>query len=152
MNHLIEVAGLLAHSSDVVDVGQLTAAILHDTIEDTDTTAEELTARFGADVASLVLEVTDDEHLSKHARKELQIKSAPKKSDRAKAIKVADKISNLRSILSSPPWDWSVDRKREYFDWAKAVVDACGPVNPMLRAEFDRVYALFSGDVSSTAF
>jgi guanosine-3',5'-bis(diphosphate) 3'-pyrophosphohydrolase len=103
-------------------------------------TKEEIVHEFGPDVAALVLEVTDDKSLPKAERKRLQILSAPKKSVRAAMIKLADKISNLRAILSSPPADWSVERKLEYFGWAKQVVDALPNPNPALKAEFERLY------------
>jgi len=92
-------------------------------------------------VAALVAEVTDDKSLPKAARKALQISNAPHKSLRAATLKLADKISNLRAILASPPADWTVERQREYFAWAKRVVDSLPPSNPVLQAEFDRTYA-----------
>lgn len=103
-------------------------------------TKEELIQTFGAGVAELVVEVTDDKALPKAERKRLQIVNAPKKSVRAQVIKLADKISNVRAILSSPPADWSVQRKREYFEWAKQVVDGLTAPNQKLKAEFERLY------------
>ncbi len=143
INHLIEVAHLIAGSSDTLDTELVMAGFLHDTVEDTGVTLAELAQRFGNDVASLVAEVTDDKSLPKEARKALQVKDAPKKSPRAQTLKLADKISNLRSILASPPADWSLKRRREYFDWAKQVVDGLTVPNPRLKAEFDRVYTSF---------
>ena len=101
----------------------LVAAVLHDTVEDTMTTEQELVRHFGKEVADIVIEVTDDKALPKAERKRLQVAHAPHISRRARLVKLADKICNLRDITTSPPADWSVDRKREYFDWAKAVVD-----------------------------
>ncbi len=145
VNHLIEVAQLIAGSSDQLDANLVMAGFLHDTVEDTDTTAEELKQVFGSDIASLVLEVTDDKSLPKETRKELQVEEAPHKSVRAQVIKLADKISNLRSLLTSPPANWDAQRKREYFAWAKRVVDALSSPNPILKAEFDRTFAQFKG-------
>ena len=141
VNHVIEVSALIARSSDVLDTNLIIAGLLHDTIEDTGVTAQELEQRFGRDVASLVLEVTDDKSLPKQTRKALQVQNAHKKSQRAQVIKLADKTSNLRSLLVSPPADWSVERKREYFDWAKQVVDGLNAPNRALKDEFDRTYA-----------
>ena len=141
INHLIEVAELIAGSSPVLDANLLMAGLLHDTIEDTGATAQELEQRFGADVTSLVLEVTDDKSLPKATRKALQVQNAPKKSVRAQVLKLADKISNLRSILERPPADWDLERKRQYFEWAKQVVDGLPSPNPILKAEFERLYA-----------
>ncbi len=106
-------------------------------------TAAELTERFGQDVTDRVLEVTDDKSLPKDERKRLQIEHAPKLSVRAQVIKLADKISNLGSIISSPPPDWDYDRKKQYFEWAKQVVDGLSAPNPILKAEFEKTYERF---------
>ncbi len=139
INHLLEVAELVSGATPEPDTNLVIAALLHDTIEDTGVTTDELANRFGADVANLVAEVTDDKSLPKNERKRLQILNAPKKSVRAQTIKLADKISNVRSILSSPPADWTEQRKSDYFDWAKEVVDALTQPNPVLKSEFERV-------------
>ncbi len=145
VNHLIEVAQLVAGSSEELDANMVVAAFLHDTIEDTGTKAEELEKIFGSDITHLVLELTDDKSLPKEVRKERQVQETPHKSARAQVIKLADKISNLRSLLTSPPADWSLARKREYFDWGRRVVNAMPVPNPILKAEFDRTYAMFKG-------
>ncbi len=123
INHLIEVAELVAASISELDINLVIAALLHDVIEDTPTTEQELVKRFGSDVANLVVELTDDKSLPKSERKRLQIETASKKSPRAQTIKLADKISNLRAIFHSPPADWDYQRKKEYFAWAERVVD-----------------------------
>jgi guanosine-3',5'-bis(diphosphate) 3'-pyrophosphohydrolase len=143
VNHLIEVAGLVAMALQEPDTNLVMAAFLHDTIEDTGTTKSELVERFGTDVADLVVEMTDDKSLPKEERKRLQIENAPKKSVRAQTIKLADKISNLRSILSSPPTHWDYERKRQYFTWAKRVVDGLTAPNPILKSEFEKTFARF---------
>ena len=140
INHPIALANLLLNEAGVEDQRVLIAAILHDTIEDTDTTEQELVRHFGKDVADIVLEVTDDKALPKAERKRLQIEHAAHISRRAKLVKLADKICNLRDITASPPADWSVDRKREYFDWAKSVVDELRGVHPGLEHLFDKAY------------
>ena len=140
INHLLEVAELVASALAEPDTNLVIAALLHDTVEDTGTTKEELAETFGSDVADLVMEVTDDKSLPKAERKRLQIAHASQISVRAQVIKLADKISNLRGILASPPADWSVERKREYFEWAKQVVDGLSAPNEMLKAEFERLY------------
>ncbi|MBL8483520.1 MAG: bifunctional (p)ppGpp synthetase/guanosine-3',5'-bis(diphosphate) 3'-pyrophosphohydrolase, partial [Rhodocyclaceae bacterium] len=119
----------------------LVAAILHDTIEDTETTPAELERLFGQEVRNIVLEVTDDKDLSKAARKQAQIDHAPGLSRRAKLVKLADKICNLRDMAGHPPADWSLARRREYFDWAKAVVDGVRGVHPELERIFDTAYS-----------
>ncbi len=140
INHLLEVAEMVAGALREPDTNLVIAALLHDTVEDTGVTVDELRERFGADAASLVAEVTDDKSLPKAERKRLQVVNAPKKSVRAQVIKLADKISNLRSLLHSPPADWSLQRKREYFEWAKQVVDGLAAPNQKLKAEFERLY------------
>jgi guanosine-3',5'-bis(diphosphate) 3'-pyrophosphohydrolase len=142
INHVLEVAHLIAAHTDPPDPSLIMAGLLHDTIEDTGVTAAELEERFGPDVAGLVLEVTDDKSLPKETRKALQVQNAPKKSPRAQVIKLADKIANLRSILETPP-NWSYERKRQYFDWARQVIDGLRAPNAGLKAEFDRLYAQF---------
>jgi (p)ppGpp synthase/HD superfamily hydrolase len=139
LNHLIEVAELVSAANEEPDTDLVIAALLHDSIEDAGVTKEDLTERFGTEVAHLVMEVTDDKSLPKAERKRLQIVNAPKKSARAQMIKLADKISNLRAIRNSPPVDWTEERKVEYFDWARQVVDGLAAPNPALKAEFDRL-------------
>src|SRR4051812_11608453 len=119
VNHLAEVALLAAEATGGDDVSLIIAALLHDCIEDQGVTYEEIVARFGRDVADLVAAVTDDKSLKKAERKRLQVETAPSKSDRAKMLKIADKIANVRSMALSPPSNWDEARKREYFEWAK---------------------------------
>jgi guanosine-3',5'-bis(diphosphate) 3'-pyrophosphohydrolase len=118
----------------------IAAALLHDTIEDTKTTARELRGLFGKQVAGIVGEVTDDKRLPNERRKELQIEHAVYLSKGAKLVKLADKICNLRDILASSPKGWSIDRKREYFDWAKKVINQIRGTNPKLGTRFDQLY------------
>ena len=141
INHPIALANVLANEGGVTDVVVLSAAVLHDTIEDTNTTAEELTAIFGPKITATVLDVTDDKTLDKHVRKQRQIEHAPHISKEAKLVKLADKICNLRDILASPPADWSPDRKQGYFDWAAKVVAGVRGVHPELEAVFDGLLA-----------
>ena len=114
--------------------------LLHDTIEDTKTTGTELRRLFGTRVAGIVAEVTDNKRLPKERRKELQIDHAGSLSQNAKQVKLADKICNLRDILASPPKDWSIQRKRQYFDWAKKVIDQVRGTNSKLERRFDQLY------------
>ena len=140
INHPIALAETLWRVGKVKDPVVLAAALLHDTIEDTQTTQEELRKAFGPAVAGIVAEVTDDKSLPKARRKRLQVEHAAEASRRAKLVKLADKICNLEDILESPPADWTVERKQEYFDWAKEVVDQVGAANAPLRRRFDRLY------------
>ena len=140
INHPIALAEVLAGEGGVADVEVLAAALLHDTIEDTATTADELRAEFGARIAAMVEEVTDDQSLPKADRKRLQIEHAPKLSVEAKLVKLADKTCNLRDIVVRPPAKWDLTRRREYFDWAKRVVDGLRGVHPGLERAFDREY------------
>src|SRR5215831_5598752 len=143
VNHLVEVAELIAGSTDPLDANLVIAGFLHDTIEDAGVTKDELAERFGDDVASLVMEATDDKSLPDETRKALQVQTARFKSPRAQTLKLADKISNLRAILDSPPADWSEERKRQYFEWARQVVSGFTSPNASLQAEFDRTYEEF---------
>ncbi len=137
INHPIEVAHLLADVAGVEDVELLAAALLHDTVEDTDTSIEEIEQHFGRAVRELVAEVTDDKSLPKQRRKELQVETAPHKSDRAKHLKMADKICNIRGIDTHSPASWSLERKIEYLDWSMAVVAGCRGACPRLEQMFD---------------
>jgi len=140
INHLAEVALLLAEATNGEDAELVMAGLLHDCIEDQGVKFEDLAELFGADVAGLVGDVTDDKSLEKAERKRLQVEHAPHKSDRARMLKIADKISNLHSMSSSPPKEWDVKRKQQYFEWAKAVVVGCRGVSASLEAKFDEAY------------
>jgi len=140
INHPIALANVLANEGGVTDPVVLCAALLHDTIEDTNTTADELRTMFGEAITSVVLEVTDDKSLPKARRKELQIEHARSASPQAKLVKLADKICNLRDITATPPADWDQSRKDQYFDWAKSVIDGVRGTHAQLEATFDSVY------------
>lgn len=140
VNHVTEVARLLAETTDGRDTALIIAGLLHDTLEDTRVTHAELAAQFGQDVADLVVEVTDNLNLPKPERKLLQVAAAPFKSPRAKMLRIADKTSNLHSLLNSPPPHWNYERRREYFEWAKRVVDGCRGHNARLEDLFDAAY------------
>ena len=137
INHPIALANILVNEGGVTDINVLCGAILHDTIEDTETTKEELIQQFGEKITSIVLDVTDDKTLLKAERKLKQIEHASHASHEAKLVKLADKISNMRDILASPPRDWTEDRKKEYFDWAGKVIDQIRGTNSKLENIFD---------------
>jgi (p)ppGpp synthase/HD superfamily hydrolase len=139
INHLIEVARLVAGVTNGDDPNLVAAALLHDAIEDQNISRATIAEMFGEDVASLVEEVTDDKSLPTKERKRLQVENAPKKSGRAKILKLADKISNVRAIGSQPPRDWTPDRRRDYVQWARDVVAGLGAVSPLLEQQFEQV-------------
>jgi (p)ppGpp synthase/HD superfamily hydrolase len=141
INHPIHVAEILWQVAGVRDETLLVASILHDTIEDTDATSEEIKAEFGEDVLALVLEVTDDKRLPKQVRKQLQVEHAPHKSRSAKLLKLADKISNVGDIISMPPQDWSLERRQEYLLWTERVVAGLRGVNENLERQYDELLA-----------
>jgi len=141
INHPIALADVLVTHGGVTDVNVLCAALLHDTLEDTATTRRQLQRAFGAKIARIVAEVTDDKRLSKARRKALQVEHAASISREAKLVKLADKICNVRDVASRPPVHWNRKRQREYFDWAKQVIDRLRGVHPGLEALFDRAYA-----------
>lgn len=142
INHPIALAALLNTVGGISDVVVLQAAILHDTVEDTDTSYDELVTHFGRQVADIVMEVTDDKQLEKPRRKALQIEHAPHASREAALVKLADKICNLRDIAASPPERWTLERRQEYFDWARQVVEGLPRVSEPLLAVFHDVLAL----------
>src|SRR5205085_7216934 len=151
INHPIEVAELLARVGGVTDLVTLQGAILHDTIEDTQTTGAELEAAFGAEVRRVVEEVTDDKRLPKAERKRLQIEHAPHLSARARQIKLADKIANVRGVTQTPPADWPLERRQEYLNWTEQVVAGCRGCNAALEDFYDRVLAEGRRILSQTA-
>ena len=140
INHPIALANVLANEAGIADEQVLIAAILHDTLEDTETTAQELVRHFGQEITDMVLEVTDDKTLLKAERKQQQIEHASTISRGAKLVKLADKICNLRDIATAPPAGWSLRRKQNYFDWSKAVIDRLRGVHPSLEYLFDTAY------------
>lgn len=137
INHPIALANVLANEGGIANKDVLCAAILHDTIEDTETTEEELRKEFGDKITSIVLEVTDDKNLPKEVRKQNQIDHAPHTSIEAKMVKLADKICNVRDIISTPPTDWSLERKHAYFKWSSDVVAGIRGTNIKLERVFD---------------
>ncbi len=141
VNHVIEVAAILAeHGAPEEAILAGLAGLLHDTVEDTETTDADLVAVFGPVIAGLVAEATDDKGTPKEIRKALQISEAPKHSEAAKQLKLADKIANLRSIADSPPANWNHARRIEYVGWAGRVATGLKGVNPGLDALFDTTY------------
>ena len=133
-------AHILLAEAEVTDATALLAAILHDTVEDTETSLAEIESRFGSEVASVVAEVTDDWSMNKAARKNAQIENAPKLSVAAQRVKLADKIANLRDLVSSPLAAWSLSRLQEYFDWAREVVERIPGEHIELRKLFGEAY------------
>jgi GTP diphosphokinase / guanosine-3',5'-bis(diphosphate) 3'-diphosphatase len=141
INHPIALANTLCDEAQVTDVEVLCAAILHDTVEDTETTPGELAQEFGGRIAGVVLEVTDDTTLEKAERKRLQVERAAHITHQAKLVKLADKICNLRDVADNPPATWSLSRRQEYFEWAKQVVDGMRGAHPVLERIFDEAYS-----------
>ena len=138
INHPLKVAQLLSQCGEH-DENLQVAAVLHDVVEDTDASHQEISELFNQEIADLVLEVTDNKELPYTMRKELQVQNAPGLSHKAKLIKIADKVCNMRDILNYP-LDWSAERKIAYLDWAKKVIDACRGLNQNLENLFDETY------------
>ncbi|UCH54467.1 MAG: bifunctional (p)ppGpp synthetase/guanosine-3',5'-bis(diphosphate) 3'-pyrophosphohydrolase [Pseudomonadota bacterium] len=137
INHPIALAEVLATIGGVRDAVTLSAAILHDTIEDTETTGQELEAVFGAEIRAIVEEVTDDTSQPPAVRKLRQIELARTSSPRARLVKLADKICNVRDLVEAPPAGWSLERRRRYVEWARAVIaEVCG-CNSALELHFN---------------
>lgn len=140
INHPIALMRVLSLEASIQDPVVLCAALLHDTVEDTGTTPEEIEARFGAEIRAVVMEVTDDKDLPKAERKRLQVEHAAGASEAARLVKLADKICNLRDVAASPPVGWDLKRQQTYFDWAREVVDRIRGTHLELEALFDQVY------------
>ena len=142
INHPIALANVLCNEAEISVQAVICAALLHDTLEDTETTPEELQREFGKTICAIVLEVTDDQRLPKQERKRLQIEHAPHLSQAAKLVKLADKICNLRDVASVSPVGWDLARRQQYFDWARQVVDGLRGVHARLEEIFDDTYLL----------
>lgn len=142
INHPIELAHVLWDEGEVRDPLVIAAALLHDTLEDTETSWQELRGEFGEEIADIVLEVTDTQWIRKEVRKRLQVAKARHSSEAARLVKLADKICNVRDLGTRAPDGWSLERKRQYFDWAKEVVDRLRGTHAELERRFDEVYAL----------
>ncbi|KAK5645683.1 hypothetical protein RI129_004147 [Pyrocoelia pectoralis] len=140
INHPIGVAYILTEEAKVTDIDVIQAAILHDTVEDTKTTFEEIETHFGSKVCSIVAEVTDDKTLPKETRKALQIEHAPTSSREAKLVKLADKLYNLRDLERAVPRKWTVDRVQQYFCWSKKVVDGLRGTNKCMEDNLDCLF------------
>jgi guanosine-3',5'-bis(diphosphate) 3'-pyrophosphohydrolase len=140
INHPIALMDVLVNEGGISETEVLAAALLHDTIEDTETTSEEIEQHFGATVRAIVDEVTDDKRLPKMERKRRQVEHAPTLSRQAKLVKLADKICNLRDVARTPPPDWGLARRQAYYDWARDVVDGLRGVHRPLEALFDAAY------------
>ncbi|XP_065354237.1 guanosine-3',5'-bis(diphosphate) 3'-pyrophosphohydrolase MESH1 [Calliphora vicina] len=140
INHPINVATILSMEGNIDDESILMAALLHDTVEDTDTTFEEIEDIFRTEICNIVREVTDDKTLEKHVRKQLQIEHAAAASTKAKLIKLADKLDNLRDLEQILPNNWTEQRRDEYFAWAKKVVDNLRGTNKEIENELDEIF------------
>ncbi|XP_066270772.1 guanosine-3',5'-bis(diphosphate) 3'-pyrophosphohydrolase MESH1-like [Branchiostoma lanceolatum] len=140
INHPIGVAYILMKEGGVTDVQVLQGALLHDTVEDTETTFEEIEELFGSEVRGIVAEVTDDKTLPKMERKRLQVVNAPKKSHKAKLVKLADKLYNLRDLERATPEGWTAERVTEYFRWAAQVVEGLRGTNQVLENKLDELF------------
>ncbi len=142
INHPIELAHVLWDEGEVRDPMVIAAALLHDTLEDTETSWQELRGEFGEEIADIVLEVTDTKWIKKELRKRLQVAKAKHSSVQARLVKLADKICNVRDLGTRAPTGWSLERKRQYYDWAKEVVDRLRGTHEELERRFDEVYSL----------
>ncbi|XP_041812170.1 guanosine-3',5'-bis(diphosphate) 3'-pyrophosphohydrolase MESH1 [Chelmon rostratus] len=140
INHPIGVARILSHEGGVADIAVLQAALLHDTVEDTDTSPAELEAKFGPIVARIVQEVTDDKSLPKQERKRQQVEHAPHCSHQAKLVKLADKLYNLRDLNRCTPVGWTAERVQEYFVWACEVVKGLRGTSSALEEKLEELF------------
>jgi GTP diphosphokinase / guanosine-3',5'-bis(diphosphate) 3'-diphosphatase len=148
INHPIALADLLVRTANIRDEEIIATALLHDTVEDTDTTLKELAREFGPAISQLVAELSDDKKLRFEERKRRQVEHASSLSPRARIVKLADKTCNLRDVVQDPPAKWTLKRKQEYFDWAKEVVDKIRGTNAELEKAFDEAFARRPGKLN----
>lgn len=150
INHPLEVADLLINVGNVTDEDSVVAALLHDVVEDTDITFDDIAREFGSTVAGYVRELTDDKSLPKAERKRLQVEHAPHLSHAAKQIKLCDKISNIQDVTENPPEGWDVQRRREYVEWGERVAAGLRGSNPELEKLFDETVAEARRKIATT--
>ena len=143
INHPLEVAYILMEEGGVTDATTLAAALLHDTIEDTNTTREELAMVFGREVSDLVVELTDLKTTAPEDKKQKELDQAHRLSEKAKQIKLADKTANIRDLVTMPPSTWDLQRRIAYFDFAAEIAKATSDASPQLMAVFMRDYNHF---------
>jgi len=136
INHLAEVAALVREATGDSDENLVTASLLHDVVEDSDTTFDQIATRFGEAVAALVAELTDEDGLTEGARRQAQVDHCPQLSSRAKIVKLADKISNLKEMHRDPPAGWSVERRMAYLEWGEACFAGLRGVHAGLETKF----------------
>lgn len=141
INHPIALANILCNEGHITDVEVICGALLHDTVEDTETSFDEIEQAFGPAVRRIVMDVSDDKTLPKEERKRLQIEHAAHACRQARLVKLADKIANLRDTAAHPPADWTLERQQAYFDWAGKVIDQIRGTHVGLEALFDQAYA-----------
>jgi guanosine-3',5'-bis(diphosphate) 3'-pyrophosphohydrolase len=137
INHPITVAALASTVTSDTDI--VVAALLHDVVEDTILTLDDVEQFCGKYVADIVGEVTDDKKLPWAERKQAQIDHAPHLSDAAAIVKVADKIANV-SDLRSPEASWSLERRLQYATWAAKVVNSITNAPEALVATFNDTF------------
>ena len=140
INHPISLANILCNEGHITDIEVICGALLHDTVEDTETSPEELESEFGKVIRNIVMDVSDDQSLPREERKRQQVKKVAHVCEKAKLVRLADKISNLRDVNKNPPHNWSLERRQKYFDWAKEVIDQIRGVHPLLEHVFDDAY------------
>lgn len=140
INHPIGVMNLISNVGKVNDLPILQAAVLHDTVEDTKTTFDEIEQRYGKQVRDIVAEVTDDKSLPKAERKKLQIQNAHKKSYAGRMVKLADKLYNLRDLIECAPDKWTVERIQGYFVWAYLAINEIRGTNKFLEDELNKAF------------
>ncbi|GAB1604267.1 guanosine-3',5'-bis(diphosphate) 3'-pyrophosphohydrolase MESH1-like [Argonauta hians] len=140
INHPIGVSYILTNEAGVTDITVIQAALLHDTVEDTDTTLQEIEDHFGKQVSGVVGEVSDDKTLDKAERKRLQIEHAKTCSGQAKLVKLADKLYNLRDLNRTTPMGWTEERVHQYFVWAKKVVQNLSGTNEPMEKALDAIF------------
>ncbi|MFZ9848658.1 MAG: HD domain-containing protein [Flavobacteriales bacterium] len=136
INHPIKVTNIITQFIPDASDDLICAAILHDVVEDTDATIDDIKNKFGDAIASIVQEVTDDKSISKAESRRKQIENAPKLSYNAKIIRVCDKISNVRDICGENIPDWDYKTKIEYLNWAEQVVYALDKFHEELQFAF----------------
>jgi guanosine-3',5'-bis(diphosphate) 3'-pyrophosphohydrolase len=146
INHPLELAHILTEEGGINCLDTICASLLHDTLEDTDTSSDELKKHFGDVIASIVMEVSNDMTLSSQQRRVYELEKVVSLSHKAKLVKIADKLANIRDVSTMPPMGWTREKKQDYFDFALEIINQIGSVSPRLHQIFLRDYKFLKVD------
>ncbi|EFO18322.1 hypothetical protein LOAG_10172 [Loa loa] len=139
VNHPIGVAYILTSEGQITDTTTIIAAILHDIVEHTKTTDEEIRKMFGDEIADIVKECTMVRSMKREARMKSELEKASKLSHKAKLVQLADKLNNIRDIERGTPLGWTKQHVTEYIIFAKDLLSKIRGIHGPLESALDDI-------------